>query len=68
MGDNEGMTHDSPDPSATTPPGTDPTLAELQDMLAEADPAEAPALADRIAQILSESLDANSGDAAEASP
>ena len=62
------MTNDSSDPIATTQARSAPTLAELQDMLTEADPAEAPAIADRIAQLLSESLDANSGDATEASP
>ncbi len=46
----------------------DLTVAELQTMLAEADAADAPALAERIAALLGESLDGNAGTDPGASP
>ncbi|MGI9529476.1 MAG: hypothetical protein ACR2NG_07165 [Acidimicrobiia bacterium] len=46
----------------------DPTVAELQVMLSEADAADAPAIAERIAAMLGESLDGKAGADSEASP
>jgi len=44
------------------------TVAELQVMLAEADAAQAPAIAERIAALLGESLDGSGADSAGESP
>lgn len=46
----------------------DLTVAELQVMLSEADAADAPSIAERIASLLGDSLDGNAGADSEASP
>lgn len=63
------MMQDEPiDRPDSQPFSSDATVAELQMMLSEADAADAPAIAERIASLLGESLDGSDSDTPGASP
>ena len=55
-------------PNPTPEVSEEHTVAELQVMLSEADAADAPSIAERIAAVLGESLDGNAGADSKDSP